>query len=124
VGAPDVGSRVDLAVREKAWIERSEKFTRLDPGEGIESSGWIQRSDVVQKGHVAGRMGPCRSLEHSCRTGGGYLEYGTSLGVGSGVDVVGWGEAVNGSESERVSELDFGEGHVRSDWVERLGAAQ
>lgn len=66
-------------------------------------------------------MGFCRSLEYSCRIGGGYLEYGILLGVGFGVDVVGWGEVVNGSELERVSELDFGEGYVRFDWVERLG---
>lgn len=61
---------MDLVVREKAWMERSEKFTRLDPGEGSESSGWVKRFDVVQKGHVAGRVGPCGSVEHGCNRGG------------------------------------------------------
>lgn len=41
VGVSDVGFRVDLVVREKVWIERLEKFIRLDFGEGIESFGWI-----------------------------------------------------------------------------------
>lgn len=54
--ALDVVSRMNLEVREKAWMGRSEKFTRLDPGEGIELSNWVKRLDVVQKGHVAGRV--------------------------------------------------------------------
>lgn len=58
--APDVGSRLDLEVREKAWMGGSEKFTRLDRREGIELSGWVIcmwcRRDMSQVGW--------RSLEH------------------------------------------------------------